>query len=180
MPPSRSRSSKTPFAYPGADGLHIEDFIAFRVSMLAHLVGRIVGLTYGRRFGVSLRQWRVLAFVGRYGSLSAREVARRTPLDKSQVSRAVAELIAQGLLRSSEAAGDRRRKQLILTADGRRLHARLLALGRERNARFAGALTDAEHAVFARGLAKLTDEARQFVKELLAEERKPRARRTAS
>jgi len=180
MPPSRSRSSKTPLAYPDADGSHIEDFIAFRVAVLAHLMGRIVGLTCGRRFGVSLRQWRVLAFVGRYGKLSALEVARLSPLDKSQVSRAAAELIEHGCLRSTEAAGDRRRKQLMLTAAGRRLHARLLALGRQRNTRYAGVLTDAERAVFERGLRKLTDEARTMVRDLQASGREPRVRRAAN
>ncbi len=180
MPRSDSTRSGTQKSPAISTGLHIEDFIAFRVSMLAHLIGSIVGLTYGRGFGVSLRQWRVLALVGQYGSITAQEVARRTPLDKSQVSRAADELMAHGFLSGKEVPGDRRRTQLVLTASGRRLHAKLLALGRERNARFAGVLTDAESAVFERALAKLSSEARQIVKELQTTGRKRGKRGTSS
>ena len=152
--PSTDRRSR---AVRGAEhGAHIDDFIAFRVSVLAHLMGRIVGLTYGRLYGISLRQWRVLAFVGRSGTLSAKEVARRSPLDKSQVSRAVTELAERGLLRSDHARDDRRKKLLVLTPSGLRLYQQLLSLGRERNARYAGALTGAERVVFDRALKKIT------------------------
>jgi DNA-binding MarR family transcriptional regulator len=173
------KKSRTPSGL--ADGPHLEDFIAFRISVLAHVMGRIVELSHGRRHGISLRQWRVLAFVGSAGTLSAQEVARRSPLDKSQVSRAVAELAALGLLRSDGVPDDRRRKELALTAAGRRMFERLLALGRERNARYASVLTRAERVVLDRALRKITEEARRMARELQSlEGERPGGRRGAA
>jgi DNA-binding MarR family transcriptional regulator len=122
----------------------LERFITFRVINLAQRFGRGGDLLYGGGFGLSLRQWRVLATLGRFGAVAAQEIAHGAALDKSQVSRAVAELISARLVRQRADSADRRRIQLSLTPQGEALYRAVLPEAQARQARFAAALSPAE------------------------------------
>jgi DNA-binding MarR family transcriptional regulator len=118
----------------GSDRLTLEQFVPYRLSVLANTVSRDVARMYGERFGLSIPEWRVMAVLARYQPLSAVEVARRTAMDKVRVSRAVARLLRAGVVQRSTDRRDRRRSELRLSPRGVAIHGRIvpLALGVER------------------------------------------------
>ena len=104
------------------DELILEDFLPYRLSILAHTVSSTVANVYDKRFNLSIPEWRVIAILGRFPGLSAVEVAERTLLDKVAVSRAVTKLIKNGRIDRQFADADRRRSILNLSEEGRRVH----------------------------------------------------------
>jgi len=96
-----------------------------------------------------------MAALGRFGPLSANEVADRTAMDKVRVSRAVAQMIEAGLLRRTIDRGDKRRSVLELSAAGWAIRSEIVpsALAIER--RLTAVLDEADRATLDRLLAKL-------------------------
>jgi DNA-binding MarR family transcriptional regulator len=111
--------------------LELENFLPYRLSILAQLVSESLHDLYAGPFGLSVTQWRVMAALGRFAPLTASEVGLRTVMDKVAISRAVAGLMKRGLVERATDRTDRRRASLRLSARGRAMHARIvpLALG---------------------------------------------------
>jgi DNA-binding MarR family transcriptional regulator len=147
----KSRSSA------GGDAFLLEDFLPYALSIAANRTSRLFSKHYSARFGLSIPQWRVLAVVGRFGSLSPSEVGERTAMDRVKVSRAAAQLVAAGLLAQEVDPGDRRGRVLRLSAAGRRMHRAIVPLARMLEARLAAGLTEAEWASLRACLQKLND-----------------------
>jgi DNA-binding MarR family transcriptional regulator len=118
----------------GNTPLELEKFLPYQLSVLSNTVSQAIAREYADRFQLSITQWRVVAVLGRYDGLSAREVAERTAMDKVAVSRAVAELMKDGRVRRATADHDKRQSVLSLTAKGKKVHAEVapLALEHER------------------------------------------------
>lgn len=87
--------------------------------------------------------------------LSQQELAERLGLEKSSVSRMVAELERQGLLVRERDPGNRRLYRLRLTDHGRDLHARIATGFHEQFIRWAEAMTPAERDALLVGLSAL-------------------------
>jgi MarR family 2-MHQ and catechol resistance regulon transcriptional repressor len=75
--------------------------------------------------GVSVSQCYALEAVVADGPLTLNELAARLYLDKSTASRVVDALETKGCVRRMESPADRRALQLVVTEDGRALHARI-------------------------------------------------------
>lgn len=113
--------------------LELENFLPYRLSVLAQLVSESLHDLYAEPFGLSVTQWRVMAALGRFAPLTASEVGQRIVMDKVAVSRAVAGLMKRDLIERATDLNDRRRASLRLSAKGRSMHAQIvpLALGYE-------------------------------------------------
>jgi len=113
--------------------LRLADFLPYRLSVTSNAVSDRVAGVYQSRFGLKVPEWRVLAVVAEQGTATQAALVAATQMDKMTVSRAVAALVARGLLARS-AAGDRRTLELRLTPTGEALHAQIapLALAIER------------------------------------------------
>lgn len=111
--------------------LELENFLPYRLSVLAQLVSESLHDLYAEPFGLTVTQWRVMAALGRFAPLTASEVGQRIVMDKVAVSRAVAGLMERGLIERATDRQDRRRASLRLSARGRAMHGRIvpLALG---------------------------------------------------
>ena len=108
----------------------LDDFMPYQLAVAASRISALFALTYSREFGITIAEWRVIAHVGgRAKKMSANVVAVEASLDKVKVSRAVAGLVAQGLLRQEQDPGDRRAYRLALTAAGRRAYHAVVARG---------------------------------------------------
>ncbi|WP_313916745.1 MarR family winged helix-turn-helix transcriptional regulator [Tahibacter sp.] len=118
----------------GNTALELEKFLPYRLSVLSNTVSQAIAREYEDRFQLSITEWRVVAVLGRYDGLSAREVAERTAMDKVAVSRAVAELMKDRRVKRSTADHDKRQSVLSLTAKGRKAYSEVapLALAHER------------------------------------------------
>ena len=111
--------------------LDLENFLPYRLSVLAQLVSESLHDLYAEPFGLTVTQWRVMAALGRFAPLTASEVGQRIVMDKVAVSRAVAGLMDRGLIERATDRKDRRRASLRLSARGRSVHARIVPLAVE-------------------------------------------------
>src|SRR5476649_2539893 len=111
-----------------AQALDLENFLPYRLSVLAQLVSESLHDLYAGPFGLTVTQWRVMAALGRFAPLTASEVGLRIVMDKVAVSRALADLAKRGLVERTTDRSDRRRATLRLSARGRVLHGRIVPL----------------------------------------------------
>ena len=135
--------------------LLLEEFLPYRLAVLAHTMSRELAGVYGKRFGLSIPEWRILANLGRFGPLYAGELAERSSLDKPKVTRALQRLEGGGLLQRAIDAQDRRQVRLALTRRGRALFRQIAALALDWEAQFLAPLSDAERRTLDRVLTKL-------------------------
>ena len=146
---------------PGEAGsaFALEHFLPYRLSVLTNTMSRAFARTYGKKFGLSIPEWRVMAVLGRFAPLSANEVAERTAMDKVRVSRAVARLMKVGLIDRAVASDDRRRSALKLSRAGKRVHEGIVPMARRFETAFLASLSEADRAAFDRLMTRLMDNA---------------------
>jgi DNA-binding MarR family transcriptional regulator len=89
-----------------------------------------------------------MAALGRFAPLTASQVGKRIVMDKVAVSRAVAALMQRGLVERATDKADRRRASLRLSVRGRALHARIVPLALDYEARLWRALSAEERQAF--------------------------------
>ena len=90
----RHRSSK-PRAQVAAKP---SDLVSSKVIRLANVLRRSSTLVYGRRFGLSQVEWRIVALVGEHAPISLNALAELMGLDKGQTSRGVSALVVGRLV----------------------------------------------------------------------------------
>ncbi len=136
-------------------GLDLDRFMPYRLSVLTNRVSSAIARHYSERFNLSIPEWRVIAVLGQSPGLSARQVAMRTAMDKVQVSRAVASLLAAKRVTRQAHASDGRIAHLALSAKGRAIYDEIvpLALGLEQ--RFLSVLSRDERRQLDQLMSKL-------------------------
>ncbi len=138
-----------------SDELHLERFLPYKLSVLTNRVSGAIARHYSQRFDLSVPEWRVMAVLGGAPNLSASEVAARTAMDKVQVSRAVAGLIAARRVQRHYDVQDRRITRLSLTAKGRAIYDEIVPLALHLEAVLLSALSAEEKAQLDKLLEKL-------------------------
>src|SRR5690606_34750172 len=108
----------------------LERFLPYRLSIVAQLSSTSLARLYAQRYGLSVPQWRVMAMLGRYRTLTAAEICDRTLMDKVAVSRAVSAMLARGLIERAPDPSDRRRAALRLSPAGQDMHREIVPLAR--------------------------------------------------
>ena len=127
-----------------AQALELENFLPYRLSVLAQLVSESLHDLYAGPFGLSVTQWRVMAALGRFAPLTATDVGLRIVMDKVAVSRAVGGLMKRGLVERATDREDRRREPLRLTEKGRAMHDEIVPLALKYEAELYAALSAEE------------------------------------
>jgi DNA-binding MarR family transcriptional regulator len=135
--------------------LELEQFLPYRLSVLSNTISQAIAREYAARFDLPIPQWRVLAVLGRYDGIAAREVAERTAMDKVAVSRAVAGLMRDGRVRRGTADHDKRQSVLRLTPKGFKVYAQVAPLALEHERRLLAHLDEDEQRWLSRILDKL-------------------------
>ena len=139
------------------DAFRLEDFLPYRLSVTSNHVSRMFARHYSEQFGLTIPEWRVLAVVGRFGSLSPSKVGELSAMDKVKVSRAAATLVNRGLLRQTQDPHDGRGRLLRLTRKGTAIHADVVPLARNLESSLAAGLTRTEWSGLNRILLKLNN-----------------------
>ncbi|MBL8561176.1 MAG: MarR family transcriptional regulator [Gemmobacter sp.] len=103
----------------------LETFLPYLLNQAAEASAAAFQASYKASHGLTRTQWRVLAHLGKFGALTARDICARSHVEKTKVSRAVAALEAEGWLRRSPSEADRRAELLCLTEAGRAVFADL-------------------------------------------------------
>ena len=106
----------------------LDDLLLYRLSRLLAVGGSMVIRLCEGRFGITRREWRVIARLAQEQELLSSELAERIQLDRARTSRAVTSLVAKKLVRRQAGTADRRQARLALTEKGRTLHAALFPL----------------------------------------------------
>ena len=137
------------------EGFVLERLLPYELSVTANRVSRLFARRYADAFGLAIPEWRCLAVIGRHGLIPATGIAERTAMDKVKVSRAVASLLAKGLIRRSPHPADRRLALLAFTPKGRRIYERIIPLARRTEAELMAALGPADRAALSAMLARI-------------------------
>ncbi len=140
---------------PTVSDFHLDDFLPYRLSVTMNRVSRAFARRYAAEFGLSIAEWRVLAVLGSFQPLSSNGIVEKTQMDKAKVSRAVAGLLAAGLLRRRTDAADQRLLELTFTAKGRRVYQAIVPRARALGAGLTARLGGRERALFLELLARL-------------------------
>lgn len=141
-------------------GLPLERTFTHRMHTLHKLTDRISQAAYLADAGLPLGEGRCLAAVGSFAPLSVKDVARQANLDKSQASRAVQSLVDKGLVAKQSSPVDGRGVVLTLTAQGRRVWQRVMAVIERRNEEILACLDAAERRELDRLLGRVLEHVR--------------------
>ncbi|MFV3075179.1 MarR family winged helix-turn-helix transcriptional regulator [Niveispirillum fermenti] len=142
--------------------LDLDDFLPYRLNVLAKRVSRELARRYEEQFGISIPEWRVMAILGREQPLSSNDIVERSAMDKAKVSRAVTALVEAGLLSRSTHPSDQRLLRLSFTPAGRALYERIAPLALEWQRRWLDCLDEGELAQFKSLSAKLEERLEQL------------------
>lgn len=137
-------------AAPPGDVLVLEEFLPYRLNLLATLVSQGFARLYAERFGISIPEWRVVALLGQHRTLTSKAIALRTHMHKTMVSRAVTDLERYGLVARQLNRADKREAFLSLTGSGQRVYADIVPLARDYAARLTAELSASDRAAFER------------------------------
>jgi DNA-binding MarR family transcriptional regulator len=142
---------------------YIEDFLTFRIYNFSKLAARGISLMLRREAGISLRDSRILAFVGKRPDMSLTELAHVAELDPVVTSRCVANLVARGLIAKTRLPSNKRLIVLALTDVGRAIYEQARNCGQRYNIDFATCLSEVEADLLDELLVKLKHKARELI-----------------
>lgn len=137
--------------------LRLETFLPYRLSFISNLMGQALAKLYTDKFGISHTEWRVMAVLGVSSGVSAAYVADKTAMDKVAVSRAIKNMIENGLISRNFADEDKRRSELCLSELGIDTYAKIAPLVQEYEKGVLDSLDQAEQDELDKLLSKLTN-----------------------
>lgn len=103
---------------PAEHDFDLDAFLPYLLNQAAEAASAGFQDQYRESYGMTRTQWRVLANLGKFGAMTAREICIASHIEKTKVSRAVASLERAGMLARSPSEQDRRAEMLSLTAKG--------------------------------------------------------------
>ena len=142
------------------EAFRLEDFLPYRLSVAANSVSRLFARHYAKLYGLSIPEWRMLAIIGRFGTLSPSAVGEWTAMDKVKVSRAAASLVARGLVKQTQDPNDGRGRLLRLTRKGAAVHQGMVPLACDLEEQLAEGMTRTEWGSLLKALDKLAAHAK--------------------
>ena len=163
-PPSTARH-----VAPAAPQIVLEQFLPYRLNVLATVVSNALAQIYAERFDLTIPGWRIVATLGQYGVRTARDIATHAVMHKYTVSRAVSALEGRGLVVRRPNRDDRREEWLELTPEGRRIYDALAPEALAFEDGLVSVLSPAEQKAFLALVHKLEGRARALAPNPLAE-----------
>ena len=101
-----------------ARAFDLQGFLPYLLNQAAEATSAGFHAAYRARYGMTRTQWRVLANLGKFGAMTARDICAISHVEKTKVSRAVTALEDGGLLTRTRSETDRRAEILSLTPVG--------------------------------------------------------------
>ena len=137
----------------------ITAMLSSRLMVLANLLKRGAILRYKRLTGLSSVEFGLIASLGRRPPMSVARLAEAVGMDKGQISRALAGLVARKLVLRAVNAKDNREVLVSLTPAGLAAHETIVAGALERNARLLAELSADDVAMLLAHVERLTETA---------------------
>ncbi len=98
------------------------DHVPFQLLLLSKAMDRTSARQLSHQYGMTLAEWRVLAYIGSSGPASAGEIGAEAGIDRAEISRAVARLSEAKLINRQPDPKNRRRLIINLTQLGQNRH----------------------------------------------------------
>jgi DNA-binding MarR family transcriptional regulator len=149
----------SPLSRPGT----LDDLLLYRMSRFLATAGSMVIRLCEGRFGITRREWRILAILATGDGLLSSALATRAQLDRARTSRAITSLVGKRLVQRTVEPGDRRQARLTVTPQGRALYAALFPLVQDINRQLLAPLPAADVARLGAALERLQAQADQLV-----------------
>ena len=134
-----------------------------RLMVLANLLRRGAMLRYKRLTGLSSVEFGLVASLGRRPPMSVIRLAEAVGMDKGQISRALAELVARKLVAKAVNPRDNRETLVSLTKAGLAAHDTIVAGAQERNRVLLEQLSPQELEQLLGHIDRLTETAAQLL-----------------
>ncbi|MES5483384.1 MarR family transcriptional regulator [Bradyrhizobium sp. INPA03-11B] len=163
----RTVKALPPEAVVDAELAPITAMMSSRLMVLANLLRRGALLRYKRLTGLSSVEFGLVASLGRRPPMSVVRLAEGVGMDKGQISRALAELVARKLVAKAANPRDNRETLVSLTRAGLAAHDAIVAGAQERNRRLLEQLDPRELELLLGHIDRLT----RTAAEMLAAER---------
>jgi DNA-binding MarR family transcriptional regulator len=164
--PTSARESRLREARPRAlvsGTLVLEHYLPYRLNVLAALVSQGVAKRYAARFKIDLPEWRVIAALGEWGQLTAKEIGAKSHMHKTKVSRAIGQLATRKLVERRPNERDLREAFVRLTREGRQLYVALAPTAIAYGERLSDGLQHEDIATLDRLLRALTERAQALL-----------------
>lgn len=100
------------------DSFDLQDFLPYLLNQAADVTSLEFQRYYKGQYGMLRTEWRVLFHLGRYGTMTAKQISESARIHKTKVSRAVSALEAKRFLQRERDDADRRVEQLWLSKAG--------------------------------------------------------------
>lgn len=150
----------------GAAPLRLEDFLPYKLNVVASVVSQALSRIYAERYGIGVPEWRVLVTLGQFGTMTGKAVGRHSHMHKTKVSRAVAFLEKRKLVQRRANREDLREAFLSLTPAGRAIYEDLAPSALEFARKLNDAIDPSDRASFARALESLTKRSSVLAKQI--------------
>src|SRR5215467_6674 len=145
---------------PNVAPLRLEEFLPYRVNVMASLVSKALSRIYVDRYGIGIPEWRILVTLGQFEVMTAKAIGAHSHMHKTKVSRAVSALERRKLVVRRENRADRREALLSLTPAGRTIYRDLAPGALEFARRLFETIDPADRAAFERAVDRLTERSR--------------------
>jgi DNA-binding MarR family transcriptional regulator len=134
------------------DILALEDFLPYRLNRLADAISRDFSETYRGQLGITRPEWRLLATLGQYGTMTATRIGRHSAMHKTKVSRAVTALEKRRWVTRATDEADRRVEHLKLTKAGEEVYRGMVPVAKAFEARLLARLSEEDRAAITSGM----------------------------
>ncbi|WP_186389368.1 MULTISPECIES: MarR family winged helix-turn-helix transcriptional regulator [unclassified Stappia] len=142
--------------------LELEGFLPYRLNVLAETVSQSLAGIYRRRYAISVPEWRVMATLGQFGTMTAKEIGEHSRMHKTKVSRAVASLEQRRLILRTPNTRDMRESILQLTDAGTDAYRKLVPEARRFSDALLAPLDPSDREVFDKVLDQLARRAQDL------------------
>jgi DNA-binding MarR family transcriptional regulator len=164
--PSPEAAESSPAVRGDNAPLKLEEFLPYRLNVVASLVSQALSRIYAERYGIGVPEWRVLVTLGQYNMMTGKAIGAHSHMHKTKVSRAVALLEKRKLLTRRANRADLRESFLTLTPAGRAMYEDLAPIALQFTKRLSEAIDAADRAAFERAVDRLTERSAKLAAEV--------------
>lgn len=144
------------------DPSRLEDLLSFQLHHLNAIGGASVIRLLEGGYGITRREWRLLAHLWQAGEMSPSDLASEIRLDRARTSRAIGVLMEKGLLERKKMANDPRLALVSLTGQGVSVVQEVFPRVSEIHRHWVSVLSEQELMQLASTLAVLTQQAHRI------------------
>jgi DNA-binding MarR family transcriptional regulator len=145
--------------------LKLEQFLPYRLNVVASLVSQALSRIYAERYGIGVPEWRVLVTLGQFGIMTGKSIGSHSHMHKTKVSRAVAMLEERKLVSRQANRADLREAFLALTPAGRAMYDDLAPVALDFASRLSDAVDPADREAFERAVDRLIERSAKLAAE---------------